>query len=195
MSFLNLRRIAIVCGSAFLLAILAYFGSPYWSLFQIKKAVDRGDGAYVSAHVDFPQLRESLKTSIEAQTSKRIGKNDASGFKALGAAFASMMTGPVVDALVTPEGVIALMKGKNPGETTPQQSSDPGKVGATSDPEKGSHSKMKIGKMGYESLDLFAVQVAKDTQHPEKPESLPTLLFSRTGMFGWRLSGVRIDKR
>ena len=194
MTFFPIRRIATLCGSILLAVILAYVCSPYWSLFQIKRAVDRGDGAYVSAHVDFPRLRESLKTSLEAETSRRMGKGDTTGFKALGAAFAAMMAGPVVDALVTPEGVIALMKGKNPGETTPQPSSDPGKTSATTDSEKFSSSKMKIGKMGYEALDLFVVQIARDSQHPGKTESRPTLLFSRTGLFGWKLCGIRISR-
>ena len=195
MTFFPIRRIAIFCGSILLAVLLAYFGSPYWSLFQIKRAVDRGDGAYVSAHVDFPRLRESLKTSLEAETSRRMGKGDTTGFKALGAAFAAMMAGPVVDALVTPEGVIALMKGKNPGETTTSQPlPDPVKTGATTDSEKFSSSKMKIGKMGYEALDLFVVQIARDSQHPGKTESRPTLLFSRTGLFGWKLCGIRISR-
>lgn len=63
---------------------ILYLGSPYWNVFQLRKAVQRNDAIFVSDHVDFPQLRESLKATITAQVVKESTKNDTNGFEALG---------------------------------------------------------------------------------------------------------------
>jgi hypothetical protein len=82
----------------------------------MRKAVQRKDHSYVSAHVDFPQLRESLKGTFTAQMAKEVAATDTDGFEAFGAALGAMMIGPMIDALVTPEGLIAMMLGTDPNE-------------------------------------------------------------------------------
>ena len=160
-----------------------YFASPYWSLFRMRKAVENNDAVYVSDHVDFPQLRESLKATFKTQMAKEVATSDADGFEALGAALGAMMIGPMVDALVTPEGLIGMMQGKDLGEIDPASpgSSD----GSHSTP---SEAEMNIAEMGYETLNRFVVKVGEASEE----ESL-SLVFNRHGLFFWKLARIRLQ--
>lgn len=62
-----MKRLAIVL--ALLLAAGAgwYFGSPLWTLSQIKAAAEKGDAAALSAHVDYPAVRDSLKEQLRVR--------------------------------------------------------------------------------------------------------------------------------
>ncbi|KRC82103.1 DUF2939 domain-containing protein [Sphingomonas sp. Root241] len=80
------------------------WGSPYLTLWQLKKAADTGDLAAISAKIDYPAVRADLKTQMH----ERLGRGGGSALDKLGAAVAERFADPVVDAAVTPEGMRAL---------------------------------------------------------------------------------------
>lgn len=166
---------------------ILYFVSPYWSLYQMRRAVENNDGVYVSDHVDFPQLRESLKATFKTQMAKEVAKKDTDGMEAFGAALGAMMIGPMVDALVTPEGLLAMMQGKSLDEIE-----EPSKRPGEAKPPAAKGEKMNVAKMGYEKLNRFVVKVADTEQGKADKDSL-TLVFLRSGLLSWKLAGIRMQ--
>jgi len=94
----------IVIGSA----ALWYFESPVWTLKGMKDAAQSHDVDALNAYIDYPALRESLKAQVMARMIVEARK-DKSGIGALGMAVGSVMVGPMIDGLVSPEGVRAAL--------------------------------------------------------------------------------------
>jgi len=175
---------------------LCYFASPYWTLYRLKRAVDRNDAIFVSDHVDFPQFRESVKGAVTASLAKEAAKDDAEGIEALGAAFGALMVGPMIDSLVTPEGLIQMMQGRDMGSIVEGEPDPAETVSSEPSPEDGEGEKMESGmevsEMGYETLNRFAVTLAGDVDESTLERKSVTVLFSRRGLTGWQLSGMRL---
>ena len=182
------KKIAVPASLAAIVLGILYFASPYWGLHQMRRAVESNDAVYISDHVDFPQLRESLKATFKTHMAKEVAKEDADGFEALGAALGAMMIDPMVDAMVTPEGLIAMMQGKDLDEI---QNSPKGSSGNPQSPVT-TDEQMNVTKMGYEKLNRFVVKVADPSEGPSDKNSL-TLLFLRSGLFSWKLAGIRLQ--
>lgn len=99
-----MKRWPIAVGVLLIVAAGAWaWGSPYWTVSRLKQAADARDVATLSAHVDYPAVRESLKLQLRERLGRTRSSDDP--LEALGAAVAERFAAPVVDALVTPEGV------------------------------------------------------------------------------------------
>ena len=101
------------------------YASPYVALGRLKSAIDARDAQAISAYVDFPALRISLKQQLTGELMRRIdAKRQDNPFAAIGALIGSALIGPLVDAYATPQGVAAVMSGLpprgNPGERPPE---------------------------------------------------------------------------
>lgn len=180
------KKIALPVGIILLVLAVLFAASPYWSLYRMRRAVQSNDAIYVSDHVDFPQLRESLKATFKTEMAKEVAKKDTDGFEALGVAFGAMMIGPMVDALVTPEGLIAMMQGEDIGAIEEQTTRENKQTQKPTEPKE-----MNVTKVGYEQLNRFVVEVATPPDKSPDKESL-TLVFLRKGLFSWNLSGIRM---
>jgi len=191
------KKLLVTGGVVVAILILCYFASPYWTLYRLKRAVDQNDAIFVADHVDFPRFRESLKGALTASLAKEAAKEDAEGFEALGAAFGALMLGPMIDSLVTPEGLIQMMQGRDmgaiadAGESTPRTGTREGVAESQERSEEG-ETGMEISRMRYETLDRFALTIAGSTDSETLQERSITMLFSRQGLVGWQLSAVRM---
>ena len=92
--------------------LLAYGASPYVSFWRFTVALRSGDTAALNARVDFPAVRESLKTQLVGYFSsgnriknKRIAR--------LVTALRPTLIDTLVDAYVTPDGLAALIANPN----------------------------------------------------------------------------------
>lgn len=163
------KWIGVVAAIFVVAAVAWYFGSPYYTLSQMKAAAQANDPDGLSAHVDYPALREDLKSEFMAHMMAEAQK-DESGFGALGMALGSAMIGPMVDGMVSPAGVRAMLLSKQQRETAKagNASTAPGKVDEDLVIERRSFSE-------------FAVKSKSD------PDG--AMVFTRHGL-GWKLSGV-----
>lgn len=100
-------------GLIVVLAIYLY-ASPYLALNNIKKAAQTGDADTLSEYIDFPSVKQGIKDQINAQIMKEVTKEDTDEFEALGAMLATAMINPIVDSIVTPDGVAMMVKGQKP---------------------------------------------------------------------------------
>ena len=67
------------------LGVAWYFASPWYTLKQMRSAAEANDAAALSSYIDYPSLREDLKSDLMAQMMAEASK-DKSGFGALGVA-------------------------------------------------------------------------------------------------------------
>lgn len=122
------RRGWFILGAVLLLGAGAgwYFGSPAYTLSQMKAAAEANDSDTLVSYIDFPSLREDLKAEFMAHLMAENAK-DTSGFGALGMELGSAMVGPMIDGMVTPAGVrAAFIANRNKEQAKPS----PGPTGA-----------------------------------------------------------------
>ena len=127
-----MKTIKTLLAAALLLAVL-FFGflaaSPYITFHRIKQAVDAEDLQALSTYVDYPALRENLKTqalaAISAKWQEQAPDNPLAG---LGRTLAAGAAEKMIDALITPENIVLaiasgqLLQGKP--LAAPQQAKD-----------------------------------------------------------------------
>lgn len=175
----HLRKITLAATVAAIAIVATAYASPYYALHQIKTAVAERNADALASHVDFPALRDSVKTQLQtamAGSVQAAGGSD-NPFAAMGQAIAGAMMGKMVDAMVSPAGVVALV---NKSAVSPQAGADDGASASTGDArEKAGYS------AGYTAWDTFAVRSKDGEKHG-------ALLMKRHGLWGWKLSAIAI---
>ena len=173
-----LRKITIAAAVAVIGVAVTAYASPYYALQQIKTALAERNAEALAEHVDFPALRASVKAQLETSMARSIEATAGSGnpLAALGQSIASAMLGKMVDTMVSPAGVVALV---NKSAVSPQASD-------TADaPADGARKKADYSA-GYAGVNTFVVR-AKDGNAQEG-----ALVLQRHGVWGWKLSSIEI---
>lgn len=175
-------------GLAIIVLTGTYAASPIFAAKALIKAAETGDQQTLERLVDFPALRDSLKSEardIMAEEMRRrtgIGGDLVAG---IGSALAPQIVEGAVDALVTPEAVTAMVAdARTPGIPDPRPE---GRLGRRP-PERGTDDIHQA--WGYRNLDLFAVTLTRK----DRPDRQLVLLMDRRGLFEWKLSGVEINR-
>jgi len=158
-----------------------FYLTPHLVAQEMAMAAEERNAAKLSQHINFPLLRESVKAGISAKLASELTlKGDSNNpFAALGVALGTALVNPIVDAIVTPEGVASIMRGEKPME----QKGPKAKAA-----EKQSDLDTSVY---YETFDRFVVSVKKAGSSDD-----PFLLvFHRVGLLGWKLSELRLPAR
>ncbi len=93
--------------------LIYLYASPYIALHNIKKAAEQGDADRLSGYIDFPSVKQSIKDQIKAALVEELVSNkEQDGFEALGTMLATAMIDPLIDGLVTPDGVALMVQGE-----------------------------------------------------------------------------------
>jgi hypothetical protein len=93
--------------------LLAYLASPYVSFWRFTKVMRAKDRTQMERYVDFRAVRESLKEQLRAKIPKSEtpaapeGRRDA--FAGLVERLAPALIDQLVDAFITPDGLVALI--------------------------------------------------------------------------------------
>ena len=98
-----------------LLVIFAIYlyASPYLVLNSIKNAAQQGDADKLSGYIDFPSVKQSMKDQVKAAMVEELASSkEQDGFEALGTMLATAMIDPLIDGLVTPDGVALMLQGQ-----------------------------------------------------------------------------------
>jgi hypothetical protein len=94
-----IRWLVIMC----VVVLLVYGVSPYLSFWRFTAAVQSRDAAGISARVDFPAVRASLKRQLIERFANKTSSHKR--WSNLG----PTLIDAIVDAYVTPEGIAALL--------------------------------------------------------------------------------------
>ena len=157
----------------------AYY-SPYLTLNKMRNATENQNVDALVQEINFPELRVSIKESVKAQVFKQMAGVEAESGKLaspkMTPELVEKMVSPMVDKLITPEGLDQLIHDKVPGAKIDLANLD--RDIAKSDI-----------KMGYESLDRFVVNI---TDKVDRSKNV-SLILKREGL-AWKLSGIDISK-
>jgi hypothetical protein len=170
---------------ALLFAGVWLYFTPYLALRKIQAAAERGDAETLNEMVDFPAFRESVKQGVRTAVSREIshgGEGSGNPFAAIGGMIAGALVGPMVDGLVTPEGIAALTNGIRPDRDGDGKGS--GGEERTIDPD------VEITRE-YESVDRFVIHFVDEKSGKERL----ALVMHRDGLADWKLSGVRLPAK
>ena len=175
-----MKKITLAAAVAVIGVAVTAYASPYYALHQIKTALAERNAEALATHVDFPALRASVKAQLEASMARSIEATAGSGnpLAALGQSIASAMLGKMVDTMVSPAGVVALV---NKSAVSPQAGAD-----ASADAPADGAQKKAGYSAGYAGVNTFVVR-AKDGNAQEG-----ALVLQRHGVWGWKLSSIEI---
>ena len=152
-------------------AITALYLTPYFALHRLRAAAEAHDDLALAALVDFPALRDSLKTRLRVQL---VG-DTPSPATVMGADVAGALLAPMVDTLITPESLGRVLQGQPP---RPMMSAAVGSAAEVLDT-----------RMGYESLSRFVFSIKPVGQDDDPVE----LVLHRQGLWGWKLAALRLS--
>lgn len=174
-----MRKSAAVAGTAsIIVAVLVvpgwYWASPFFAVASLRDAALRGDTKELNERVDFPRLREEIKTQFSSFLIGRTAENlRGNPFAALGVALAAKLTDVMIDAMVTPAGIAALLEPAK--DRTPDQVSGLGLM-LSSD--------FVVHREGLSTFEFYSAK---------EREKTGTLRFGRNGL-NWRLVSLQMPK-
>ena len=174
----------------FAIAVLVggyYYASPYWVLHRMQSAARAGEGDRLAAFVDFPAVRESVKSQVMASMAKSMENETKKDnpFAAFGMMLAGTMANSMVDAMVTPDAIVIMV---NKGTAT--QAAGPKQPEALPPAPDSATATKPLPRVvrHYEGLDVFHVEL----QDPDTKQPMLQLVMNREGWFGWKLKAVRM---
>ena len=176
----------VVIGASAIVGVVTIAGggfyySPYLTLNKMRNATENQNVDALAKEINFPELRVSIKESVKTQVFKQIAaETGISGGKLstpkMTPELVEKMVGPMVDKLITPEGLERLINNKVPGAKIDLANLD--RDIAKSDIN-----------MGYESIDRFVVRI---TDKVDRSKDV-SLILKRDGI-AWKLAGIDISK-
>jgi hypothetical protein len=176
-----MNKKTIIIGAAVITGIVtvagggAYF-SPYLTLNNMKNATANRNADALSKEINFPSLRLSVKDNVKAKVIEQIAAGGVPEASKMTPELVEKMVSPMVDKIITPEGLEQLMMDKIPGA----------KIDLANLERDMAKSDIK---MGYESVDRFVVHI---TDKVDKTKDV-SLILQRDGL-AWKLSGIDISK-
>ncbi|MBR2270403.1 DUF2939 domain-containing protein [Sphingobium sp.] len=154
-----------------------YFASPSIAMSGLRDAAVEGDREELKDRVDFPAVRESLKAQVRAHFVTEMQKEKDNPFAALGMAMAGAIVDPMIDGIVSPSGIKAMVQ-------QGRMQTDARDANAAVQTEK-KPVEWSIDRRGF---DKFLAKPKTEAGQNE-----PTLVFERDGL-GWRLVDIEIPE-
>ena len=174
----------IIAAIAIFAAWYAY--SPYQTVHAMKAAGEHRDGEALAEHIDFPSVRASIKEQINARLLKVVKEeSEENPVKALGAAFGGMLVDKLVDAYVTPAGLMQMMEGERPEDVVADEIAS--EITGKSEASQNEKKPFQNASYSYESLDRFVASVKDDKSGEEI-----RFVLTRSGIAKWQLTEILI---
>ena len=97
------------------LAIVVWqVAGPYYTVYQIKQAVEQQDSVKLAKYVDFIQLQQNLKHQLQAKFRTQLEQQNGSFFGMLAIATTEKALDSLLDQTVNPATVLLYFNGKRP---------------------------------------------------------------------------------
>jgi len=167
----------IAIGIAAALLVLAYGASPYLAVRGFVAAAKQGDAEKLRGSVDFPAVRADLKPQLAAAVTTRMERDPQmrdNPLAGLGAMLMPSILDRMIDSLVTPEGIAALVRA--------------GKVGRA-DTDSAAPRRVDYG-FHYVALNRFDVTLRRQGAASDPVN----LVFERRGLFAWKLIRIALPQ-
>ncbi|VVD73754.1 hypothetical protein PAQ31011_00752 [Pandoraea aquatica] len=209
-----MRKLSLVV-VALVVVLGLLFGTPYYTLWRARDAANARDATALSSYVDYPAVRESLKTSLHDELSRQMDKQRGNAFGALALAFGGWVSDRVVEALLTPEAVAAMLRGDSTGlppapgapaprDVAPPQAESSAPQAAPSAPPTNSGGDASDApttaatpenqpprtttRTEFQDFNHFLVHVSRS----DRPERVVTFTLTRRNVVQWRLTAIAL---
>jgi hypothetical protein len=166
-----LAFLALLLAAGF--AVWLYF-TPQLALANMRDAAAARNAGELSSYVDYPQVRASLEVAVQSKMAA-LAQDQSNPLLALGAGLAGGFVDPVIENLVTPQGMALMLSGVPP--TLLASGTDP------STPES-----MMETSTRYDGLNTYIATVRRK-DWPWPPVELE---LRRDGLASWKLSAIRL---
>ena len=148
---------------------------PFQKVHKIKSILQSKNTDVLSKHIDFPLLRENVKSQLKASFIKEMN-NDKETKDNPGVGWAlglgTIIIDKMVDSFITPSGIHSLIMGRDPRNFNTTSNTNPSK----SEPEI---------QMSYQSLNQFKVSIVNE----EGSLNNIQLILTRIGL-NWKLTNI-----
>ena len=169
-----------------------YAASPWLTVNKLKQAFEKKDTRQIEKIVDFPELREDFKEIAKATVMKNAAKElEGNPFAALGMMMANALIDPLIDSVISPAGLQALLStgemSVQPSDVLNENNSWSSKESTT---EEFKPSPDLSVKMNYTDLNEFKIELSN-----KKVIAEPISLFmEREGFADWKVTGIDIPQ-
>lgn len=172
-----MKKPVLVAVAALLIGGGAFAGSPYLAASNLKAAAVSGDADQIEANVDFPAVRDSLKSEMSAAMMQKLNSDPEmkdNPFAGLGMMMMPAIVDKAVDAYVTPDGIAAVIRGSKPNDAKGSDGSTNPKI-----------------EYDYEwvNADRFRVNLT----NTQTQQAGLALIFERRGVVSWKLIKIDLD--
>ncbi|MDY6957436.1 MAG: DUF2939 domain-containing protein [Pseudomonadota bacterium] len=175
-----MKRITI-WGLLVLLGLAGFWiGGPFYTLHQLRTAVETQDAAYLDNQVDFPLLRDNIKLQLNARAAQATPprwRDSPLGGLALG--LTNQLVDRLVESLVTPSGLLSLLEERTLQPESP--SADPEADGPLSEVER--EIRFREARFRFEGLNRLRVEATTEQGEPIR------VVLSRQHL-KWRLTNL-----
>ena len=163
------KRILPALAAVLLAGVAAYwYWSPYLAMRELRDAAVAADAGRFNERVDFPKVRESLKSQFSA----RLQRDSASAGNNLGSLLAGVLIDKLIDTAVRPEAIMFAMregKFKIERDGSPEGGQDNGERRKTV---------WHTERQGFDTILFRADRMA--------------LVMQRRGFADWKLTDIRL---
>ena len=169
-----------------------YAASPWLTVNKLKEAFAKKDTRQIEKIVDFLELREDFKEVAKATIMKNAAKElEGNPFAALGMMMANAFIDPLIDSVISPAGLQALLStgeiSADPSDALNEKNSWSSK---SSNPEEFKPSDDLKVQMNYTNLNEFKIKLSNKSVTNE-----PISLFmEREGFADWKVTGIEIPQ-
>ena len=207
------KKRALLAAALLLVLLLGgYFvASPWLVLARFKDDARARRAEKMVDYVNFPAVQTSLKAQMRSKVKAEIGKRNsdeelAAAAELLGAAVANLVLDPVVEAVASPRGMVAIMNGENslPGlnkldiavsvqpaqapKQQPQAQQSPAPQASASGAQTQPAKPKRQWRLSYTGLNQAVIRAVP------AEENAPYLVMQRNGLFGWQVVDVQLGK-
>lgn len=158
---------------------LLLYLTPYFAVREMRAAAESGDEARFSEHINYRVLKANMKADFNAKLQNEMAKQTSSNaLSSFGANFASAFVNPLIDTLVTPQSMAAILSGRRM-----RLQENPAQADSRSAAQRETDVVSR-----YESLNRFIVAVKRTASNDAPVE----LIFEREGLATWKVIAIRL---
>ena len=173
------KRVLPALAAVLLAGVAAYwYWSPYLAMRELRDAAVAADAGRFNERVDFPKVRESLKSQFSA----RLHRDSANAGNNLGSLLAGVLIDKLIDTAVRPEAIMfAMREGKfkiESGGGTSEGGQDTGERRKT------------VWHTERQGVDTILFHAERQDSGARKDTM--ALVMQRRGFADWKLTDIRL---
>ncbi|MGQ0762681.1 MAG: DUF2939 domain-containing protein [Acidobacteriota bacterium] len=167
-----------------------FYFTPHLALLNMRSAAQNRDAKTFCSYIDFPVLKENLKSELNAKMLEEMSKDQKmkdNPYSGLAFAIAPAMINNMIDAYVSPAAIEKAFRGDfESSKSSSQDTKAPVVTTQTFNKDFVSEEKGSVST-GYESFNEFAISYKPKTGNGSK------LILERRGLWGWKLVNIKLD--